>query len=98
MGFASLNPSYAFCARTSPADPGTLSKIRLLRLGDRIKALIEVIEIVLGADRLPHRSVHLEPALLHGERRVERIGVFHRHKRSEIFSVRIDSKALHDVQ
>src|SRR5216684_8631091 len=73
-------------------------KIRLVSLGHRKQTLVEIIQIVLGADRLLHGSVHLEPALLHGERRVERIGVLHRDDRGQILAVRIDGEALYDVQ
>src|SRR2546426_1482608 len=74
------------------------SKIRLVSLGHREQSLVEIIQIVLGADRLLYGSVHLEPALLHSERFVERVGVLHRDDRGHVLAVRVDREALYDVQ
>src|SRR5579885_1407452 len=74
------------------------SKVRLRSLGDREQALVEKISIVLGADRLLYRTVHLEPALHHGERFVERVGVLDRHQRGHVLAAGLDGEALDDMQ
>src|SRR5215470_15911244 len=51
------------------------SEIRLRGARDREQALVEVILVVLGADRLDQRIGHLAPALDQIERLVEGVGV-----------------------
>src|SRR5437667_11549717 len=63
-----------FVISTSQVKDG--SEIRFVRLRKRKKVLVEIIEVILSADGLHERIIHLAPALDHVKRHVESIRIF----------------------
>src|SRR5215831_19780920 len=94
-------------ARLHVGDPGQLnasegafcrSEIRLCGAREREQTLVEVVFVVLGADRLDQRVGDLAPALDQIERLVERIGIVDLHERLDPVAVVDELDAFGDVQ
>src|SRR6266700_452942 len=86
-----------FNQATGPS-PGR-SEVGLAGHRYRIEILLEMVDAaVIGANRFLYRHIVPAPDVLQRERLVEGIGVFHFHDNSQIFCIRTDGEAFHDVE